>query len=1135
MRIRPLRYSLPLFLFLSLFGVTVRAAAPELAAAFRDPPPAAHPWVFWYWMSASSSREGITADLEAMKAVGLAGAHLVPIKGAAHPSLFEPTAEQFSPRWWDHVTFAIQEADRLGLRLAFHASDGYATAGGPWIQPEQSMQKVVWSSVVLDGGRRAAVDLPQPETNEGYYRDLRVVAFPAWADADVTTRTRAVTVTTSNAGQAPQFLPATAGGVFTSEQPCWIQYAFAEPFTCRSLTVRVPPTKGIQNAVYHANRLEIEASDDGRTFRPVTRLRPPRHGWQDGDGDATHAIPAVTARYFRFRYDPAGAEAGAEDLDAAKWKPVLKLRGLELSSEPRLDQFEGKSGRSWRISPRTTADQVPSDLCVPLKNCIDLTARVSASGHLDWDAPVGRWIVLRLGHTSTGYRNDTAGAQMGLECDKFDPAAARLMFDRWFEEIRRHAGPDRAGRVMKVLHVDSWECGTQNWSRVFADEFARRRSYDPLPYLPAMAGIPVESVDVSERFLRDVRETIAELITDNFFKPLRELAHAQGCTLSAESVAPVGLSDNLQVFSEVDTPMGEFWLRSPTHDKLNDVLDSVSGARIYGRRVVQAEAFTELRMQWDEAPALLKPLGDRNLALGVNREVYHVFTHNPWLDRKPGMTLGGTGHYFQRDQTWWRPGAAWIRYVERCQALLQEGQPVVDVAVFIGDSAPRRALVPWHLATTLPGFFPQPDPRLARKIIEADDWPDPLGGYTYDSINRDALLRLAQVKDGRIVLPGGASYALLVLPADNPAMPDAGRLTPELLVRVRDLVESGATVLISQRPQGPAGLSGGTGAEETFRQAAAFLWPEGTVRGTVRQVGRGRIVHGPFRGGSFAPLGLARDVSSARGDEPPGAGVAWTHRATSDAEIYFVSNQQGVSRDLALSFRTTGRVPELWDAVTGEMRPAGHWSTEGARTTLPLRLPPGGSVFVVFREPTSDRSVSRGRNWLETTVAQTVDSPWRVQFDPAQGGPSKAKEFPRLQSWTENDQPGVRNYSGTASYTASVSWKPADAAGSRVWLDLGEVAELAEVSVNGVPCGVAWTPPYRVEITPALRAGTNQLRVDVTNTWFNRLAGDRDLPEAQRLTHTTAPDRTAGKPLLRAGLLGPVTLQVEKQVPQTAP
>ena len=724
--------------------------ADDLQAAFENPPAAARSWVFWYWNKGAISREGITADLEAMRNAGMGGAYLMTIKDP-DPALWEPPVVQLTPEWWEMIRHAFTEADRLGLEIAMHVCDGFATAGGPWITPATSMQKVVWTETSVAGGKRFNGRLPQPETNEGYYRDIATFAIPL-LHREVAPQPR---VSTSLADFDASFLTnKDSSQRIRLDEPGWVQYEFDAPFTCRNITI-YPDGNSFQ-----ANRLLVSVSDDGETFRQVGRLEPPRHGWQNGSGTVTHAIEPTTARYFRFSYDPEGTEPGGEDLDSAKWKPSLKLRAIELSEQPRLHQFESKNGSVWRVSRRTTTKQLATADCVPLDKIIDVSAHLQADGTLNWEVPAGDWLILRMGHTSTGTHNETGGAGSGLECDKFDPEVVQLQFDRWFGEVIRQVGPELAQRVLKGFHVDSWECGSQNWSHVLADEFKQRRGYDLLPYLPVLAGIPIESADVSERILFDVRQTLADLVVDNFFGTLSELAHEHDCWFSSECVAPTMVSDGLRHFSKVDVPMGEFWLRSPTHDKPNDMHDAVSAAHVYGKPIVQAEAFTELRMTWDEHPGMLKALGDRQFALGANRLVYHVFNHNPWLDRKPGMTLDAIGLYAQRDQTWWPAARAWTEYHARCQAMLQAGTPVVDIAVFTGEDVPSRAVLPETLVATLPGIVgkqavEREKTRLANignpqrelpqgvnasaNITDPQEWLDPLRGYAYDSINADAI------------------------------------------------------------------------------------------------------------------------------------------------------------------------------------------------------------------------------------------------------------------------------------------------------------------------------------------------------------------------------------------------------------
>jgi hypothetical protein len=1058
---------------------------------FQHPPTSAKPWVFWYWMHAAVSKEGITADLEAMAEAGIGGAYLMPIKGPVDPPMTTPPMtpyyEQLTPEWWQMVRHALQEAKRLHLQIAMHVSDGFALAGGPWITPELSMQKIVWTKAYVDGKQPINVTLPQPETKENCYKDIAVFAFPTTIKKEMADMALIPVVTSSMPGEGPQYLAQQqTKQTFKSDSACWIQYKYSKPFTCRSIIIR---TSGFN---FQSRRLLLKVSNDGKQFRSLGRMQPPRHGWQDNDADVTYAIPAVTARYYRFVYDKEGTEPGSEDLDAAKWKQSLKIAGIELSGEPVIHQYEGKSGAVWRVSKQTTAQQAPDSLCVPLNKIIDISNKMSPDGKLAWDAPDGNWTIIRIGHTSTGHTNYTGGKGKGLECDKFNPEAVKLQFDKWFGETIRVAGPDLTKEVLKIFHVDSWECGSQNWSPVFRAAFKKRRGYDCLPYIITMTGVPVQSAAGSEKFLHDVRQTIMELTKDNFYTVLKNEVHKYGIAFSAESIAPTMTSDGMLHYSETDIPMGEFWLRSPTHDKPNDMLDAISGGHIYGKQIIQAESFTELRMAWDEHPGMLKALADRNYAMGINRLVFHVFTHNPWMDRQPGMTLNGVGLYFQRNQTWWKPGKAWVDYTQRCQALLQQGRPVADVAVFTGEEIPRRAILPDRLVNSLPGIFgasvvQSEKKRLANagsplrempngvyssaNMADPAAWIDPLHGYAYDSFNPDAL-QMATVRNGRIELPGGASYKVLVLPAPHPLSPD-NKLSPAVAQKIAALEKAGA-----------------------------------------------KIIRAPYAGVSFQSFGLERDVEATDAKGKRAADLAWTHRTGNGFEIYFISNQLNKARSVNISLRVKGLLPEIWDPVIGAQRRAGSFQFVKGRTIVPLSLVPNQSLFIIFRKPGAPYSDEQ----VKPVVEETLSSSWTVTFDSKVGGPDQPVVFEKLKDWSTDTDNRIRYYSGTATYVSNFTWTKPTNKEEKIWLDVGKVANMACVTVNGIDCGVAWTAPFRVDITHALRNGNNELRIEVTNTWANRLSGDLELPEDKRITWTTAPLWLKGKPLLPAGLLGPVTL-----------
>ena len=1062
----------------------------SLRDQFLSPSDEAKPWTFWYWMYGAVSKEGITADLEAMKRAGLGGTYLMPIKGIHEGAQYDGKAQQLTPEWWEMVRFSMEEADRLGLKLGMHICDGFALAGGPWITPKESMQKVVWSDTIVDGGKLNALRLPQPEAYENYYEDIALFALPVEDAADeMPAKITCVNLATANNVKSAQTVNMDAAGIIRSSYPCYIQYEYKQAFTCRNIEIVLNGNN------YQAHRLKVMASDDGVNYRFVKQLVPVRQGWQNTDENSTHSIPATTARYFRFYWTPEGSEPGSEDMDAAKWKPNLKIKQLRLHQEARLNQWEGKAGLVWRVAESTREEEIGKEDCYSLSQVINLTeqyknapASHSKEKTITAVLPKGKWKLLRMGHTATGHTNATGGGGKGLECDKFNPRTVRKQFDNWFAQAFVKTHPEVARRVLKYMHVDSWECGSQNWSDSFAKEFRTRRGYDLLPYLPLLAGIPMESAGRSEEILRDVRTTIAELVVDVFYQVLSDCAKEYDCQFSAECVAPTMVSDGLLHYQKVDLPMGEFWLNSPTHDKPNDMLDAISGAHIYGKNIIQAEGFTEVRGTWDEYPAMLKALLDRNYALGINRLFYHVYVHNPWLDRQPGMTLDGIGLFFQRNQTWWDKGAkAFSEYATRCQSLLQYGHPVTDIAVFTGEEVPRRSVLPERLVSSLPGLFGterieserirlanEGQPLRVRPVgvthsanmADPEKWVNPLRGYAYDSFNKDALLRLAKAENGRMKLAEGMGYKVVVLPLSRPMNPEPV-LSPAVRKKMDELKAAGVIV--------PAL---------------------------------------PYTEEDFSAYGLERDMIVPED-------VAWMHRSGELGDIYFVANQREETRTFTASMRINGRKPECWNPVTGEMNTHPSYRIHDNRTEVTLTLAPNESVFIVFpTEEAADkeRTSTDKREPLNRTLETEA---YTVTFL-ATGKTVVRKD---LFDWSKEEDEQIRYYSGTAVYKATFRWKDKLKKGQPVYLNLGKVCNLATVRVNGIDCGTVWTAPYRADITSALKKGTNELEIEVTNTWANALKGVDEGKAPYDGIWTNAKYRKQEDTLLPAGLLGILTIE----------
>ncbi len=1089
----------------------------QLEKDFLHPPQSAKPWVFWYWLHGAVSKEGITADLEAMKEVGLGGAYLMFIKDTNSSKVaYQPQVTQLSKEWFAMVSFAIQEAKRLNIQLGFHVSDGFALAGGPWITPELSMQKVVSSKTYVQSGNNN-IQLAQPETNANYYKDLAVYAYPSTSVIGFQKKlTIKVSSSLGNTSQTLAYLTDKAE-TFKADSNCFIQYEYEQSFTMRSVTI-------YSTNNYQASRLKVQASSDGVLFHDVQLLIPPRHGWQDSDEPYTFSIPATTAKYFRFVWDKKGTEPGAENLDAAKWKASLKVKHIILNDEPVIDHYQAKNGSVWRVAAPVNA--LNNTDAIPLKNIINLTGKIDKNGTLQYTLPKGNWTIVRIGVTSTGHKNETAGGGKGLECDKFNPVAVKLQFDNWFNKIYHSVDATTAKEVIKLFHVDSWECGSQNWSSSFPTEFKKRRGYDLLPYLPVMAGIPIESIAKSEQVLHDVRQTIAELVNDIFYCTLKQLVQQKGLAFSAESVAPTMLSDGMLHYKNVTMPMGEFWNNSPTHDKPNDMLDAISAAHVYGKQIVQAEAFTTLRMNWNEHPGNLKALGDRNFALGINKMVLHVMMHNPWMNKQPGVTLDPIGLYYQRNQTWFKQSKVWIDYMTRCQAILQQGKPVVDVAVFTGEELPRRSILPDALVNTLPGIFGKERVEAEQKrlqntnqplrkipdevthsanMYDANDWVNPLNGYNYDSFNPDVLMNM-KITDGKVVTQGGATYKILVIPAHT-AMNPNNKISIASIKKIIELVKAGATVLIDST------------YKKLFVQSGVTFNFVGEKNMIASSLGKGKFVLTPFVAESFEMLGLPKDVKllNYKADYKK---LAFTHRKINEADVYFLSNQSSKQETFTLAFRTKNKLPEYWHTTQPSVTKLRDWYVKDSSTVVTIELFPYQTTFIVFRDSTQLLKGEGGHSVNAVPNNAVWTSDWQLQFDTAYGGLSRPLLTKDLKDWTSYTDTSIKYYSGTVVYKNSFMLENTN----WVMLSFSKIENIATIKVNGIDCGTIFTYPYYTNISKAVKKGLNTIEIAVTNTWNNRLILDSQLPPEKRITYTMHPFNWSKKSLQPAGIIGEVKI-----------
>jgi len=1078
------------------------------------------PWVFWYWIDAAVSKEGITADLEAMSKIGIEGAYLMFIKGEKNPTLYQPSAIQFSDYWWQCLKHAFSEAQRLKIKLALHISDGFALAGGPWITPELSMQKLVFSELFLKGNVLFHDTLPQPECNENYYKDIAIYAIPVDSTFIASSFNIKPIVTTSS-GEDASFIAVKGNKkVFKSNNPCWIQFYFEKPFTCRSITIYN------NNTNYQSLRMLIQVSDDGIVFKDYFNMIPPRHGWQDEGIPSTFAIPEITSKYYRFVFNPEGSEPGSEDLDFAKWRHTLRITGIELMGMPRINQYEGKSGRVWRIGEMTEKIIKENMLCIPESQIINITDKFK-NNILNWYIPEGYWLILRIGHTSTGKRNTTGGGAKGLECDKFNPYAIKLQLDSWFGTIYDTLQRNNIISPLKIMHVDSWECGSQNWSENFNIEFMKRRGYDLMKFLPVAAGIPINSFNFSENVLFDLRKTISDLISDIFFKEVSNYAHQYNCLLSAESVAPVMICDNISYFKFVDIPMGEFWLDSPTHDKPSDISDAINAAIVFNKKTVVAESFTQLRISWKEHPALLKPLADFYLSKGINGFVFHVFAHNPWLNQKPGMTLDRIGLYFQRDQTWFdNGGKAFLNYLSNCIKILQNGNIVSDFAIFSGNEIPSRSVLPYQLYEVIPNIFSNSVKKFENervkntlKIIEKPNdvyhtaaipvftnYIDPIDGFNYFSVNAEGIMS-AYVKDNKVII-GNTECSLIIFPGYRKMDPRGNFYDDKLLEKIFSLVYDGATVFFVQKPA-------------NLNEKYDSLFSKNIIK-----YGNGIIIYKSFDNDFLKiKFNIEKDffalnkINNCLFDS-----LSWIHKKNNDIDIYFVSNQSIAKKKLICYFKNNKKYVVVYDPLN-DFYYNPKRQIKNKYSCIDIDFSNYQSYFVIFsnNKIIVDKKNLKKKNKIKSELLLNLN--WDVTFYDNIENQQYYIKMDSLISWTDINNDDIKYFSGTAKYSAKFFIKKFSK-NTKIILDLGRIYNVAELYINGKYVSTLWTLPYETDITDYIIESENLIDIYITNTWHNKFFKEINLNNNKKIKTIT--NFYINESLEKSGLFGPLKLKYLK-------
>ncbi len=1102
-------------------GQQTVSTKPSLEEGFRNPPDTARPRVWWHWMNGNVTTEGIDLDLEWMHRVGIAGFQNFDV-ALSTPQVVDKRLIYMTPPWKEAFLQALKKGDSLGFEMAVAGSPGWSESGGPWVKPSQAMKKLVWSETSIEGGVPFHGRLAPAPTQTGpfgnlaaadpmamlgsdkapkavdFSSDVAVIAVRELSDRHSMEELEPKVSSISGAIPHAELLwdadlnQSVSIPIAPPGKQSWVQFDFGKPTTIRAITYA---PGGFRNpfAAFGGETNDgpvLESSDDGTLYTSIVRV--------PTFGAVQHTLDFAprTARYFRLTFtEKTSGSAPPFDMDDAPFQfPTVTthdIAELQLHTEGRVNRFEEKA--AFAAIPDlygSSTQPVDRGSVIQKADVVNLTASLHPDGTLDWTPPPGHWLVLRFGYSLTGITNHPAPTEAtGPEVDKLNRADVTAYFNHYLDNYRDATGGLMGKNGLRYVVNDSWEAGTQNWTDEMVQEFRRRRGYDPLPWLPVMTGRIVSSAEDSDRFLWDVRKTIADLVAENHYGTLAAILHQRGMGMYGESheSGRATIGDGMEMKRAVDVPMSAMWAQRPgvNQDLFGynaDVRESASVAHIYGKEIVAAESLTAAASPWGWCPATLKPTADKELAMGLNRFMIHSSVHQPLIEKAPGLALGPYGQWFNRNENWAEQAQPWITYLSRSAWMLQQGRFVADIAYFYGEDS------------NLTAIFANKSPAVPQ-------------GYNFDYINADALIHELETKNGELTTKSGMHYRVLALD------PYSSHMSLPVLRAIQRLVRDGA-VVVGEKPISTPSLADD---DKQFEAIAAEMW------GAKSSYGKGHILHGMPLAEALNSLSITQDFSYAKPASSTSSDteVLFVHRKLDDGDVFYVDNRKSHRENIQAEFRVVGRAAELWHADTGMMETTSYRIANG-RTSIPLTLEPYEAVFVVFRRPTQSSLLAIPPAREETLAP--IYGPWNVLFEAGRGAPPST-ELPALVSLSENADPGIRYFSGHATYTktinASATWFHS---GASLLLDLGDVANLAEVKVNGHALGIVWKPPYRIDVSRILVPGPNTVEIRVANLWVNRLIGDAQPGSTSKYTFTAHNPYKKSSPLVPSGLLGPVLI-----------
>ncbi|WP_198931764.1 glycosyl hydrolase [Labilibacter marinus] len=1053
----------------------------EIKSNFITPADSNNIWCYWYWINDDISKDGITKDLEAMKKAGIGGALI----GNINPAHKDGKVPMLSENWWSHMVHAVVEGKRIGMDIGVFNCPGWSQSGGPWVDYTKAMRYLTYSETKVLGGKMLSVQLFKPKDK---FQDTHTFAFKTsdvekrstqfipttvsanWSDVDVA-------VLTDGDKEANTSFEARKGDALE------INFELSEPITARSISI-------IPSRAFKCNMTLMAVVNGEETIVKefhFDRFRITPNVASIETCDFATILPDTKAQQFM--------------LKCTNFRTKKKGYGfaeINISEAPVLDKYIEKQLGKMHSTPKPNWDTYifgrqealkDKSLCLNPDEVIDLSNSLDENGVLKWDAPAGEWTIIRMGMSPTGTKNAPAAPQgVGYEIDKMNSALAQYHFDNFVGELLKRI-PEESKSAFKYVVADSYEQGSQNWTDAYEIKFKEKYGYDPVKYLPALSGRIVGSVEQSERFLWDLRRTIADDVAYEYVGGLRKASNKHNLKVWLENYGHWGFPGEFMMYGgQSDLIAGEFWNEGTLGNI--ECKASSSTSHTYGKPLTSAEAFTSSRKAYLRHPALLKKRGDWALTEGINHFVLHLYIQQPDDKRKPGMNAW-FGTEFNRHNTWFSQADTYFDYLRRCQHLLQQGKYVADVCYFIGEDAP---------------------------IMTGGRVPEIPKGYSYDYINAEVIMNRMSVKDGRFVLPDGMSYKVMVLPPFT-------TMRPELLTKIEELVKQGG-IILGPKPQESPSLQNFPACDEQVKEIAEKLWNGTYNQGKMAvQYGQGKVMDGYELLEVFAYLNLAKDV-----DVPADASVLWIHRNMPGMDIYFVCNQSDETIELFPVFRADKKLkPQLWDAVSGEIRALSDYELTATGIKVPLKMEAAQSWFVVFTndDKNADVKPAYASNFPEYEKMSALEGPYKVDFVNRDIVPKDPVVFNELIDWRNSSNEQIKYYSGTAIYTTSFNVESLPQ-NQDLFLNLGKVSVMAKVKLNDIYVGGVWMSPYRLNITDALKTGENELQIEVVNLWRNQLIRDKSRPKDEKYTWIVIDKITPESALQSSGLIGPVHIETIK-------